>query len=166
MRKEDLVHKLFEKGLAGIGDRGYSVYINFENLAKTELYKVFSDDLVESFRYLQNQHGKELSLMFNMPVCKNLAEIVSKELGFKFYSEFDSNPIRLANCTTDADYVFFGHCISHGHGLRRAETMLASYNSHIKYALYFIDLQKFRDDLKGTEIFATLTKSDLMKTLF
>jgi len=166
MRKENLVQQLFDRKLAITGKQD-SVYVYFEKLIKTNLYNVFTTDLVKTFKYFQGQHKNELNLIVNMrkPVCKNLAEIISKELGIKLYGEFYRSSQTVKNCLPDSDYVFLGHCIANGKSLRSAETRLAEFNSHIKYGLYFIDVRQWANTLQGldVEIYATLYKNDLKR---
>lgn len=166
MRREDLTDALFEANLVSPGRTIYAFHVNFAKLSRHELCSVFIDDLIKTFKYEQAQHPKNLGLVFNTHISKNLVKIISERLGVE-YGEFDRKTGNLCGCRDDSDYVFMGYCISEGRSIHDADLILCQLhkNSHIISGLYFFDRERWQKNLEGKDIdiYSTLNWRDLNK---
>jgi len=167
MRREDLAKKLFDERLVRVGKKG-NFYINFYWLAQREqLHQEFVSNLADSLYLIKNQHDGKLDVIFNMPECKNLIAILAKEVDIGRYAKFYSRYGCINGFFRDSDYAMVSGCISGGSILRVADTLMQNRNTHIRYGLYFVDLQNWSDALRNmpVKIYSTLTKADLEKAL-
>jgi len=167
MRKEDLAKKLFDEKLAVIGDYG-NFHIKFNWLAQRKrLQHEFVCNMADAFSLLRNQNEKDLRIIFNMPQCNGLVGVLAKELDLGKFAEYYGKLGQAYDFSSGSEYVMISGCISDGRSICDADALLQQHNAHIKYGLYFVDLQNWSDALRNmpVKIYSTLTKADLEKAL-